>query len=104
MALRWIAAALDRLGARGGSVGAGEETRTIEVGDGLAVVFVRDGAEPVGDAPAAVSERYVGIRGTPSRVVRDVARERLTRRQLEAGEEPWFPDVAARLGGDGPAA
>jgi hypothetical protein len=45
-----------------------------------------------------VTERYVGIRGTPSRVVRDVARERLTRQQLAAGEEPWFPEVAARLG------
>lgn len=65
----------------------------------MAVVYVR--ARVVPGTPADVTERYVGIRGTPSRVVRDVARERLTRRQVEAGEEPWFPDVAARLGLDG---
>ncbi|EYR64927.1 hypothetical protein N866_02080 [Actinotalea ferrariae CF5-4] len=36
------------------------DTRTVELGDGLAVVYERD-------EDGAVTERYVGIRGTPSR-------------------------------------
>lgn len=102
MAPRWIAAARDRLRTRGGSRARDEDTRTVEVGDGMAVVYVRGRTDASGTT-AEVTERYVGIRGTPSRVVREVARERLTRRQLEAGEEPWFPDVARRLGGGGAA-
>jgi hypothetical protein len=96
VARRWVAAALERLGARDRSGGAAEDSRTVEVGDGMAVVYVR-ARTVVPGTTAEVAERYVGIRGTPSRVVRDVARERLTRDQVEAGEEPWFPDVAARL-------
>jgi hypothetical protein len=73
------------------------EARTVELGGAMGVVFRRDAG--------VVSETYVGIRGTPSRVVRDTAAERLTRSQLAAGEEPWLPEVAARLGvgPDGPA-
>lgn len=82
----WLSALVRRRPARA----AGDQTRAVELGDGMAVVFVR--------AQGAVTERYRGIRGTPSRVVRDMAAERLTRGQLEAGEEPWLPDVAARLG------
>ncbi|MBC7290229.1 MAG: hypothetical protein H5T83_02675 [Actinotalea sp.] len=92
MARSRIGAALARL-ARSGRAVAQEDARTVDLGDGMAVVLVRD------DTVGEVTERYVGIRGTPSRVVRDVARERLTRQQLASGEEPWFPDVAARLGG-----
>ncbi|WP_225754681.1 hypothetical protein [Actinotalea sp. Marseille-Q4924] len=86
----------DALGGRRRDRRAAEDTRTVEVGEGMAVVYTREGD--------VVSERYVGIRGTPSRVVRDVAAERLTRRQLEAGEDPWFPEVAARLGQHKPPA
>ena len=73
------------------------DTRTVELGDGLAVVYERD-------EDGAVTESYVGIRGKPSRVVLDVARERLSRAQAAAGEPPWFPEVSARLAGPQPGA
>ena len=99
----WIDAARRRLrGDRDADPAvAGEETRSVEVGDGMAVVFVRrsGGAadEDDGATPGEVTERYVGIRGTPSRVVRDVARERLTRRHgvIRRIEKRW-PAVLSR--------
>lgn len=87
----WLARVRDGLPRRGSAPQDRHgEARTVELGGAMAVVFRRE--------DGVVTETYVGIRGTPSRVVRDTAAERLTRSQVAAGETPWLPEVAARLG------
>jgi len=65
------------------------ESRTVTLPNGVRVVFTKEGDH--------VTWRYEGLTGEPHFLLPSLSQERLAEMQLAAGEDPWFPDAAARL-------
>lgn len=63
--------------------------RTVEMPNGVLVTFYNDEGH--------VTWSIDGLEGEPHFLFHSFAQDALTRQQLDAGEEPWFPDAAERL-------